>query len=179
MEERQLDNVIKGYYKEEIEIPERAEGCPALEDLALYAADALNAGKAGEMDAHVRSCKACAELARDARLYSRYMPAARRERVPAHSKERAKSVNPNYRGKKTMISHVKKNKWLIISLCGFGASFAVPKYFQQFLIIAVIFGVKWVFDTGSTRTLVMVYNAWKRHDERGMREVDELLHSRR
>lgn len=67
---------------------------------------------------------------------------------------------------------LRKNKWLIGSITAFVLSFAFPVVFLQFLIAAGILGGKWIFDSENAKTLIMVYNAWKRGGEK---EADEML----
>jgi len=94
-------------------------------------------------------------------------------------KERAKSVHPAFNKKRlNMIRTVKKNIWLLLSLASIVTSFFVARYFLQFLILSVIFGLKWVLDRESLRTLIMIYTTWKKHDKKGPERLEEFFKDR-
>jgi len=54
-----------------------------------------------------------------------------------------------------------KHAWLVVSIAFLGLSFFVPRYFVQFIVLTILFGLKWVFDTATTRQMIMIYEAWK------------------
>ncbi len=60
----------------------------------------------------------------------------------------------------------KINIYLILSITAFLLSFAVPRYFVQFLVATLLLGIKWIVDAKSTRMLVMIYEAWKKGGEK-------------
>jgi hypothetical protein len=74
--------------------------------------------------------------------------------------------------------NLKKNKWLIASITAFALSFAFPPVFLQFLLAAGILGGKWIFDSENARTLIMIYNAWKRGGDKEAGEMIEVLRDR-
>jgi hypothetical protein len=74
--------------------------------------------------------------------------------------------------------NLKKNKWLIASITAFALSFAFPPVFLQFLLAAGILGGKWIFDSENARTLIMIYNAWKKGGDKEAGEMIELLKDR-
>ena len=90
--------------------------------------------------------------------------------------QRAKEETPSaptpkmiMRAKSLMQKDSKKKildyKWQILAFISFALSFIVARFFLQFLILAVIFSIKWIFDSGSTRTLIMIYQAWRKKDQ--------------
>ena len=60
----------------------------------------------------------------------------------------------------------KLNIYLILAIVSFLLSFAVPRYFAQFLVAATLLGIKWISDAKSTKMLVMIYDAWKKGGEK-------------
>lgn len=74
--------------------------------------------------------------------------------------------------------NLKKNRWLIASITAFTLSFAFPPVFLQFLLAAGILGGKWIFDSENARTLIMIYNAWKKGGEKEAGEMIEALKDR-
>lgn len=64
-----------------------------------------------------------------------------------------------------------KSLWLFLSLVCVGLSFLLSRYFLQFLILALLFGAKWIFDAATGRTLIVMYEALKK--ERHRKETPE------
>lgn len=56
---------------------------------------------------------------------------------------------------------LKKHKYLLVAGAFFISSFFLRRYFMQCLFAALLFGFKWVMDTGGSKALVMIYDAWK------------------
>lgn len=79
---------------------------------------------------------------------------------------------------KWLPKNLKKNRWLIASITAFALSFAFPPVFLQFLLAAGILGGKWIFDSENARTLVMIYNAWKKGGDKEVGEMLEVLKDR-
>ena len=179
MKDEKLNNLLKDYFNAKIDLPDEGPNCPPAETLAQYASGGLHAQESYKVGNHVKTCRYCSELAEGALLYSAYAKEMRLEDVPVKIRKRAKSLNPAYAGKEhKLISYLKKKIWFTLSLSSFIASFFVPRYFLQFLALAVILGLKWVFNKETTRTLIMVYNAWKKHDKDGKRDLDEIFKDR-
>lgn len=57
------------------------------------------------------------------------------------------------------------NLWLWLALGSFLVSFAWHRRFWQFLILTLIFGLRWALAGLQYKTLVMIYEAWRRRDE--------------
>ena len=179
MEDKELDNMLKAHFSKQIEIPEKSADCPPIETLGRYVLGALGADELYNIGNHVKSCKFCSELIEDALLYSAYEKHIDTSAVSGKVKNMAKSLNPRYKTKRRkMTNYLKNSIWLMLSLASLVSSFFIPRHFLQFLILAVIFGLKWVFDRESTRTLIMIYNSWKRHDRTGEKDMEEIFKSR-
>ena len=69
----------------------------------------------------------------------------------------------------------KLNIYLILAIVSFLLSFVVPQYFAQFLVAAALLGIKWISDSKSTKMLVMIYDAWKRGDEKAASRILSTL----
>lgn len=179
MEDKNLDNVLKTYFTKKTDMPERGKDCPSCEALAQYVLGTPSIGELYDIGSHVRSCKACGEIVEGALLYSAYGKEIKLQDVPASVRNKAKTVNPAYARKdKKLMTYLKKNIWFILCIASFIVSFFASRHFLQFLTLAFIFGLKWVFDKETTRTLIMVYNAWKKHDKAGSRDLEEILKDR-
>jgi len=179
MEDKELNNMLSGYYSKRKEVPERGAACPSTEALDKYVSGLLKPDELYSISGHVKGCDYCSEIVEGALLCSAYEKYIKFDEVPVKVKERAKSLNPSYKKKEyAVMDLIKSNVWLIISLFSLAASFFAPRYFLQFLILAVIFGLKWVFNKESTRALIMVYNTWKKHDKDSDKELDRIFKSR-
>lgn len=179
MEDKKLDMILKTYFTKKIEIPERGADCPSPEALAQYALGTPSIGELYDIGNHVKSCKSCGELVEGALLYSAYGKDIKLEDVSAKVRNRVKSLNSAYARKEhKLMAYLKKKVWFILCMASFTASFFTPRHFLQLLILTVLFGLKWVFDKETTRTLIMVYNAWKKHDKDGKRDLEEMFKDR-
>jgi hypothetical protein len=179
MDNEKLDTMLKNYFSKTIDLPEKASACPSVDILSKYVSGELEAAMLHDVSGHVKGCKFCNELIEGALLYSAYAKNINVGAVPDKVKNRAKSLNPVFKTKEHRIMHfLKRNIWIILSLASLTMSFFVSRYFFQFLILAVIFGLKWVFNRESVRTIVTIYNAWKRHDKESDKELDEIFKDR-
>jgi hypothetical protein len=57
---------------------------------------------------------------------------------------------------------VRENLWFGGSISALLLSFIFPKYFFQFLVACLLMGGKWVIDSKTTRTLIMVHEVLKK-----------------
>ena len=179
MESDKIDSVLNEYFSGQRHAPARGANCPQVEVLCDYASGSLDAGKLYSVGDHVKNCAFCNELIEGALLYSSYGEHIKLGSVSERTRNKAKSIHPGYKTKERKImGHIKRNTWGILSFVSLAASFFLPRHFLQFLILAVILGLKWVFNKESTRTLIMVYNAWKRHDKNSDKELEEIFKNR-
>lgn len=78
--------------------------------------------------------------------------------------------------KKRKATFMKKlNVYLILAVISFLLSFAVPKYFIQFLVATLLLGIKWIVDAKSTKMLIMIYEAWKKGGEKEASRIISTL----
>ncbi len=179
MEEKMLDEILDIYFAQRPELPQRTAACPSVEILERYVSGSLMPDKTDGIGNHLKCCSYCRELIEGALLYIAYERQIKIDDVPRRMKERAKSVHPAFNKKRlNMIRTVKKNIWLLLSLASIVTSFFVARYFLQFLILSVIFGLKWVLDRESLRTLIMIYTTWKKHDKKGPERLEEFFKDR-
>jgi hypothetical protein len=132
---------------------------PAERELSDYLDHRLG-GKAKErVELHVASCPECL-----ASLVSAY------ESVKMFRKE----TGANKRKGNFM---KRLNIYLILAVISFLLSFAVPRYFAQFLVATTLLGIKWISDAKSTKMLVMIYDAWKRGGEKEASRILSTIES--
>ena len=138
-----MDKLIKDTLMKDINSIklEKSSKCPSETELIRYLEDSsINQS----LKEHVADCYYCIEQLDQA--------------------QRARSITdtpPKKKGTKWL----KKNIWLIGAGVTFLISFAVPRYFLQFLILTLLMGIKWIFSGGSTKTVVMIYDALKRKNK--------------
>lgn len=144
---------------------EKAAKCPDETTLSAYLNGALHEEEVRLVEEHISDCHFCLENIRAAyegeKLYKEGdLPDSTKELI-----NKAKGVAKL----KTNTKRLKRNFWLFGTILAFALSFIFPKYFVQFLVAALILGLKWVFESENARTLIMVLDSWRRHS----REKDE------
>lgn len=155
--DNQLEKSLKDFYAARPPVHIGQQDCPSQLELNDYLEQRLSLPLQEGVMEHISACPHCfslIELARKAEKERLVFPA------PSSSMlSRAKKV--------ASAASLKKGaqyKWLIFTAVPFALSFVFPRYFWQFLIATVILGLKWVFDTATSRTLIMVYEAWRGKD---------------
>jgi len=141
---------------------QRGPSCLSDEALADYAASTIAGEKNDEeMVRHVSECDACfSKVAVTVSTLASFEEGPD-EIIDNKSLKRAKSIPKMF--KKTRGRFMKRNKYLLIAVLFFALSFISSRYFLQFLFAALIFGLKWVMDTGGSKALIMIYDTWQRH----------------
>lgn len=115
----------------------------------------------------------------------RTLPAREREKVEAHisscpeclkaivaAHEAVTSFKKGKKKKERLDMLKKINPYLVLAVIFFALSFITPRFFLQSLVATLVFGIKWVADSKSTKMLVMIYDAWKRG---GDKEASRVL----
>lgn len=134
--------------------------CLSDEELAEYADGILLGGiKKQEHASHIAECDNCFSRTASAIAALTSFNEQKSDSGHATAVEKAKSIPRLYRKRKASI--MKRNKYLLVAAGFFMLSFIFKVYFLQFLVAASIFGLKWVMDTGGSKALIMVYDAWQ------------------
>lgn len=129
---------------------------PTESELADYLGNSLKGKDRARLEEHIAGCKECLENI-----------------VSAHE-----SVREFYNNKKEKKSMLKKiNPYLACAILAFLLSFAMPRFFLQFLVATLLLGAKWIIDAKSTRMLVMIYEAWKNGGEKETSRILEKIGS--
>jgi hypothetical protein len=155
-----IDHLIKEYFQKTASNFDKEgmslQNCPDELVLCDYLENRLNPEKQKQVLNHIAECSHCLcllALAQRSVLADKDLPSV--EMI-----KRAKNIMPKKSKKK-----ISNYMWPIFTFASVGLSFIFTHYFIQFLVLAVIFGIKWVFDTGSTKTLIMIYEAWCKKDK--------------
>lgn len=143
---------------------ERTAKCPDEATLSAYLSGALEGSKSQGIEEHVAACHFCLENIRAAYLGDKLY---KEGKLPDSTRElinKAKGIAKL----KTHSKRLKNNLWLLVTILAFGLSFMFPRYFVQFLVAALILGLKWVSESESVRMLIMALDS-RRH----LRDKDE------
>jgi hypothetical protein len=133
--------------------------CPADRDLAEYISGEISSNKRDQISAHMGLCQRCLDIVA---ISLKALSEQGAEDTPKNTIKKALSISKKCPRKNTgRVNVFKKNKYLFIAGVFFILSFVLKKYFMQCLLATGIFGVKWIMDTGSTKALIMIYDAWK------------------
>lgn len=125
--------------------------CPSEEVLSGYLSGVLPEEDKNDLETHLCKCKNCRILLADSYHITKGPDAGEIRRKVS--------------------GWINKNKWLLAASISFVLSFAVPRYFLQFLAAFVILGAKWAIDAKSAKTLIMISEAWKRGDKKKTEEI--------
>ena len=168
--ERFLKEVLKGRG----ETGGISAACPSERELWAYLEGTLGPQEEA-VSRHVADCDSCLEsllLAQEVRPGLGFDPVERlNEALIRKVKEFSTQQGPE-KGRGPFWKH----RWLFLALGCLSVSFFIPRYFLQFLLLTSIFGAKWVFDSATNRTLIVLYEAWKKKDEE--KDKEELSRRR-
>ncbi|MFH1791853.1 MAG: hypothetical protein ABH885_07735 [Candidatus Omnitrophota bacterium] len=95
--------------------------------------------------------------------------------------EAGKIVNKSFPGKLgRRIGRIIRsiNPWPAASVILFILSFIFHGHFIQFLAASVILAVKWIADSRNSKTLIMIYEAWKQEGHAGTDRIMKILEPR-
>lgn len=151
----------------------KALGCPDEATLAAYLSGAIKEAQARAIEEHLAACHLCLENVRAGHLGDKLYG---EKSLPESSNElirKAKGI-AKMKGNRTL----QRNLWLAGMVLAFSLSFTVPRYFAQFLVAALILGLKWVSESENVRTLIMVMDAKRRHSQDKDAEISERTNRR-
>jgi len=145
---KKIKEYLKRDYKENI-LKDTGE-CLLPEALYSYAKGGLSSSERDAAESHIAGCYHCLDI--------------------------LVSINKGVRFQR--IKGVKMRKehiFLLMAVMSFILSFVLSSYFLQLLTATVIFGIKWIIDSKSTRMLIMVHEAWKKGgDNEALRVIKDL-----
>ena len=125
--------------------------------MAGYLDRTISADERKRIESHAASCPECLKT----------MVAAH-ETITKSKKDDKHNIR-----RQDMIKKV--NPCLALAIGFFLLSFMTPRFFIQSLVATLVFGIKWVADSRSTKMLVMIYDAWKRGDDKGVSRILDTL----
>jgi hypothetical protein len=136
--------------------------CPADSLLADYISNAISErGEKEIIASHVAKCDKCFEKVASCVSALSVLDKAEQVSTGKRLLRRVLSMPKKYPRARFKDGYIKRNKYLYVAGLFFLLSFIFKPFFLQFLTAALIFGVKWIMDTGSTKALIMIYKTWK------------------
>lgn len=147
--------------EEKYKTQESAPDCPTEGELWAYLEGELGPVQEESISRHVAACGTCLEsllLAQEVRPGIGFDP---KEGPKEELLRRVRSL-ASMKGSVQRKGIFRQYRWLFLSLGCIGLSFFLPRYFLQFLLLAALFGVKWIFDSATNRTLIVMYEAWRK-----------------
>ncbi|MDP3786445.1 MAG: zf-HC2 domain-containing protein [Candidatus Omnitrophota bacterium] len=138
----------------------KAVGCPDEATLTAYLSGALKEAQVRAVEEHAATCHLCLENIRAGHLSDKLYGEKALPESSDRSIRKAKGI-----AKMKSNRVIQRNLWLVATISAFSLSFTVPKYFAQFLVAALILGLKWVSESESVRTLIIAMDAKRRHEQ--------------
>lgn len=126
--------------------------CPSEEVLSEYLAGGLSGEKRENIERHLSKCTSCRRLIAEAYHVTKGFDASE--------------------ARHHLLLRLRRNIWILLGLISLLFSFLIPRYFLQLLALFIILGAKWIIDSRSTKTLIMISEAWKRGDKK---QAEEML----
>lgn len=140
----------------------KAVGCPDEARLTAFLGGKLKEAEARPVEEHIAGCPLCLENLRAGYLGERLCD---EKGLPPSNTEiirKAKGIAKMDSRKR----RIRSNLWLAATVAAFLLSFTVPRYFAQFLVAALILGLKWVSESESVRTLIVAMETKHRHEKK-------------
>jgi len=176
-----IEKLIKRYLKSEIGLDkaDKTPGCPDEQALSEYLNRTLSEEKYRYIENHIAGCGFCLsqlDIASQAQLMDKQQSFGS---VPRELIDKTKASINTYRDANNSKINKLRKKGSIFFLLGavlsFGLSFIFPKYFMQFLVVTLILGVRWAFESKNGRTMIMVFNSWRNHSHDKDEEISHRL----
>ncbi|TAN60900.1 hypothetical protein EPN16_04255 [bacterium] len=151
-----LEGIIKKSLRQSAFILRRKPDCPSELELSRYLEGTLPSDRRQTLEKHFSDCPLCLDLLVTTKNILKEEKAA----------------------KKSLLSYLLKQKWLILTAACFGLSFVVKRFFLQFLFLALIFGIKWALGGEGSRNLVMIFRSLS-HKDAEIRKPQEKIFERK
>lgn len=152
---------------------EKAGKCPDEATLSAYLNGALGEKEAQAIEGHIAGCHFCLENLRAAYLGDRLDREGNLSDSPQRLIDKAKGIAKL----STKDKRLKRNLWLFGTILAFIFSFIFPRYFVQFLVAALILGLKWVSESEGVRMLIMALDS-RHHSREKDDEISDKVRSR-
>ena len=148
-----LEGIIRKSLRQSAPFLSRKSDCPSELELARYLEGVLPSLKRQVIEKHLSDCPFCLDLLVTAK------DILKEEKIV----------------KKSLLTHFFRQKWLLVTVVCFGLSFAVRRFFLQFLFLALIFGIKWALNGEGSRNLVMIFRSLSHKDAESRKPQEKIF----
>ncbi len=177
-----IERLIKQYLGENLNKTERTADCLSEQVLIDYFRQKLGEEACQNVESHLAGCGFCRSQLDLIFEAGEAHKRGKGEKVPGELIQKAKALlkaDTDVDHKQTMRKkRITRNLFLAGAIVFFIASFFVPKYFFQFLVVTLILGMRWAFESEGGRTLIMVLDSWRRHSHGQDDEISHRLKDR-
>ncbi|MBL7073444.1 MAG: zf-HC2 domain-containing protein [Candidatus Omnitrophica bacterium] len=126
--------------------------CPSEENLSEYLSGIMSRADKNLIEQHLANCQACRTLVAETHSIAR--------------KSAENKIHKLFRALK------REHLWLTACVISLSLSFVFSNYFIQFLTASLLLGIKWIIDSKTTKTLIMIHKTLKTSDAE---DIDETL----
>ena len=179
-----VERLIREYLEKDLQLDHGGKTADCLDEQALldYLEDKPTSPKRSLNEHHIAGCGFCLSnlsLLAESRQMARDKAFAP---VPQNLIDKTKSLLGMGKNQESMDMQRRKmiKKWLFLTgtIISFALSFFIPRYFMQFLVAALILGIRWSFESEGGRTLIMVLDSWRRQSRDKDDEISRRTKSR-
>ncbi|MCF7871385.1 MAG: hypothetical protein K9L94_04775, partial [Candidatus Omnitrophica bacterium] len=145
--------IIQKYLKEKLNTGavKKGKNCPDNQYFLDYLQNNLNEEKRKSFESHIACCSFClSQISIAAKALQKYkqndfdsLP----ENILNKTKTSLNSMKTKNKKNESQKKIIKRRLFLAATIIFFGLSFIIPKYFLQFLIGALILGIRWSFES--------------------------------
>lgn len=169
------EELIKKYLGRNLSNTVKTPSCLSDEVLMDYFRHKLDEEGCKKVESHIAGCGFClsqlnlvfesAKVSKDNNI-----------QVPDNLIKAAKDLVKDDRSSNSR--KIKKNLFLGGMVIFFVLSFFIPKYFMQFLVVTLVLGMRWAFESEGGRILIMVLDSWRKHSHDDDDEISQRLRNR-
>ncbi len=175
----QKERILKEYLELENTKIKRTIDCICEQDLIDYFMQNIEKERCSSIEKHLASCGFCRGQLNLIFESESLNKKNNQPKVPKEFIEKAKAlIKSNENNVRKNRKRKKKYLFLFVAISAFVISFFLPKYFFQCLVISLVLGIRWAFESENGRTLIMVIDSWRRHSSEDDDEISKRLKNR-
>ncbi|MCF7875206.1 MAG: hypothetical protein K9L72_04040 [Candidatus Omnitrophica bacterium] len=173
--------IIKKYLKEKLNTgaTKKSNNCPENQTLIDYLQNNLSEEKRKSLETHIACCSFClSQISIASEAFQKHKKNSFNplpENIINQAKTNLNSIKTKTKKDEFQKKAIKRRFFLATTIIFFILSFIVPKYFLQFLVGALILGIRWSFESESGKTLIMILNSWRKHSHDKDDEISNQL----
>ncbi len=176
----ELEKDLQGLFGQEAKKQLGRKGCLSELQIHQYLERQMNPANRQKVEQHLVECYDCLEKVAEVSKAKSQFEKGQIPKPPHDSSRWLKRLRPQLSLRKGATSRSRRRPWgwLAVTVCAFTCSFIFPRYFAQFLVATLLFGIKWIVETRTTKTLIAIQEAYKRGDRQTAADLLEKLGKR-